>query len=167
MSETEAQWTQKAYAKINLTLDVLGKRADGYHEVSMIMQAVSLHDTVVFHKRKSGISLSCDAPDLPCDSGNLAFRAAELLQQECGVAEGVHIDLVKRIPMAAGLAGGSSDAARYMALAMTAATTGGGILSSSEVMEFSWSQQPMTVDTQWSNAGLLFIHRPAACQSAQ
>ena len=114
MSETEAQWTQKAYAKINLTLDVLGKRADGYHEVSMIMQAVSLHDTVVFHKRNSGISLSCDAPDLPCDSGNLAFRAAELLQQECGVAEGVHIDLVKRIPMAAGLAGGSSDAAAVL-----------------------------------------------------
>lgn len=114
MPETEASWSQKAFAKINLTLDVLGKRADGYHEVSMVMQAISLHDTVDFHKRAAGISLSCNAADLPCDHGNLAFRAAALLQQECGVTEGVHIELVKRIPLAAGLAGGSSDAAAVL-----------------------------------------------------
>ena len=101
MPETEASWSQKAFAKINLTLDVLGKRADGYHEVSMVMQAISLHDTVGFQKRAAGISLSCNATELPCDNSNLAFRAAELLQRLCGVTEGVHINLVKRIPLAA------------------------------------------------------------------
>lgn len=114
MAGTEAQLTQKAYAKINLVLDVLAKRGDGYHEVSMIMQALSLFDTVGFHKRKTGISLQCNDPGLPCDSRNLAFRAAELLQQECGVDQGVHIELFKRIPMSAGLAGGSSDAAAVL-----------------------------------------------------
>ena len=114
MPENEPQWTQKAYAKINLLLDVTGKRSDGYHEVSMIMQSVSLFDTIRFSPRPAKISLSVDRLDLPCDSSNLAFRAAELLQQECGVSKGVHIDLVKRIPMAAGLAGGSSDAAAVL-----------------------------------------------------
>ena len=114
MPGNEPQWTQKAYAKINLLLDVTGKRSDGYHEVSMIMQSVSLFDTISFSLRNAGISLSSNRQDLPCDSSNLAFRAAELLRRECGVDKGIHIDLIKRIPMAAGLAGGSSDAAAVL-----------------------------------------------------
>lgn len=106
--------TMRAYAKINLALDVLGKRPDGYHEVEMVMQAVGLHDSVELIGRESGISLECDRADLACDQSNLAFRAAELLQLECGVRTGVHIVLSKRIPLAAGLAGGSSDAAAVL-----------------------------------------------------
>ena len=103
-----------AHAKINLALDILGKRSDGYHEVEMIMQAVGLHDSVELAVQENGISLECDRIDLPCDRTNLAFRAAELLQAECGVQTGVHMFLTKRIPLAAGLAGGSSDAAAVL-----------------------------------------------------
>ena len=115
MSDNESRLSLKAHAKINLTLEVLGKRPDGYHEVAMIMQSVSLHDTVTLSLRDSGISLACDRPDLPCDSGNLAFRAADLLRREVGVARGVQIELTKRIPLAAGLAGGcvSSGVSEY------------------------------------------------------
>ncbi len=114
MPHTEPAWQQKAYAKINLTLDVTGKRPDGFHEVSMVMQAISLYDTVGLTLRDSGISLVCNKAELPCDDTNLAFRAADLLRCECGATEGVHIQLVKRIPLAAGLAGGSSDAAAVL-----------------------------------------------------
>lgn len=114
MPVTQTQITRNAYAKINLALEVLGKRADGFHEVSMVMQSVSLHDTLVLTLENTEISLVCDQPSLPCDRSNLAYRAAELLRQECGVTMGVHICLTKRIPMAAGLAGGSSDAAAVL-----------------------------------------------------
>ena len=114
MPENIAQWSQKAYAKINLALDVTGKRPDGYHEVSMIMQSVSLHDQLTFWPMESGISLTCNLPGLPCDSGNLAYRAVELLRRHCGINRGIRIHLEKRIPMAAGLAGGSSDAAAVL-----------------------------------------------------
>ena len=103
-----------AHAKINLALDILGKRPDGYHEVEMVMQAVGLHDSVELVAKETGVSLECDRMELPCDRTNLAFRAAELLQAECGVRTGVHIALTKRIPLAAGLAGGSSDAAAVL-----------------------------------------------------
>jgi 4-diphosphocytidyl-2-C-methyl-D-erythritol kinase len=114
MPGSESPISLNAYAKINLALQVVGKRRDGFHEVAMIMQSVSLHDTVTLSLRSTGISLVCDNPGLPCDNSNLAYRAAALLRQECGVAEGVHIELTKRIPMAAGLAGGSSDAAAVL-----------------------------------------------------
>ena len=114
MTEAVAKVRLAAHAKINLALDVLGKRTDGFHEVAMIMQAVGLHDTVELTWRKSGISLVCDNNELPCDQGNLAFRAAELLRLEYGVKQGVHISLEKRIPLSAGLAGGSSDAAAVL-----------------------------------------------------
>lgn len=104
----------KAHAKINLALDVLGKRPDGFHEVAMIMQAISLHDIVSLSLQEENITLSCDCPELPCDRSNLAYRAAELLQQEVGVKKGAHIELTKKIPLAAGLAGGSSDAAAVL-----------------------------------------------------
>ena len=114
MSDDASRLTLKAYAKINLALEVLGKRPDGYHEVAMIMQSVSLHDTLILSLQESDITLMCDRPELPCDHSNLAYRAAELLRREVGVARGVQIELTKRIPLAAGLAGGSTDAAAVL-----------------------------------------------------
>ena len=104
----------KANAKINLTLDILGNREDGFHEVSMVMQSVNLHDTIELEKIESGIELEIDIPNLKADSSNLAWRAAELLINECHVKGGVSIKLKKVIPMAAGLAGGSADAAAVL-----------------------------------------------------
>ena len=103
--------TVEANAKINLTLDILGKRPDGYHEVEMIMQSVGLSDTVRLEQQKSGISLQIDAPELLADKTNLAWRAARLFLDVCKIQGGVAIDIAKRIPVAAGLAGGSADAA--------------------------------------------------------
>ena len=114
MSDDASRLTLKAYAKINLALEVLGKRPDGYHEVAMIMQSVSLHDTLILSLQESDITLICDRPELPCDHSNLAYRAAELLRREFGVTQGVQIELTKRIPLAAGLAGGSTDAAAVL-----------------------------------------------------
>ena len=114
MTDDESRLILKAHAKINLGLEVLGKRPDGYHEVAMIMQSVSLHDTLSLSLQETDITLICDRPELPCDNGNLAFRAADLLRREFGVARGVRIELTKRIPLAAGLAGGSTDAAAVL-----------------------------------------------------
>ena len=114
MTDDESRLILKAHAKINLGLEVLGKRPDGYHEVAMIMQSVSLHDTVILSLQEADITLICDRPELPCDNGNLAFRAADLLRREFGIARGVRIELTKRIPLAAGLAGGSTDAAAVL-----------------------------------------------------
>ena len=100
-------------AKINLSLDVLGKRSDGYHEVSMIMQSVSLADEIILREAPD-ISLTVDVPGLEADASNLAWRAAELVRQQCGIAKGVAITLKKKIPLAAGLAGGSADAAAVL-----------------------------------------------------
>ena len=101
-------------AKINLTLDILGKRPDGYHEVAMVMQSVGLHDTIEMDKAKEGISLSINVPWLRADEKNLAWPAAALMQQEYGLPGGVKMRLTKRIPVAAGLAGGSADAAAVL-----------------------------------------------------
>ena len=101
-------------AKINLTLDILGKREDGYHEVSMVMQSVSLHDTLTLSKTRRDIFLKISVPWLRADERNLAWRAAALVKERCGVKGGVRINLVKRIPVAAGLAGGSADAAAVL-----------------------------------------------------
>ncbi|WP_295158839.1 4-(cytidine 5'-diphospho)-2-C-methyl-D-erythritol kinase [Selenomonas sp. AE3005] len=106
--------TVEANAKINLTLDILGKRPDGYHEVAMVMQTVGLHDTLTLEKREQGISLNINVPWLKADEKNLAWRAASLVQEEFGLTGGVHIELIKRIPVAAGLAGGSADAAAVL-----------------------------------------------------
>ncbi len=101
----------KAYAKINLTLDVIGKRADGYHFVKMIMQQIDLYDEITLSKQDKGISLVSDNEFIPEDSQNLAWRAVALMQEKLGLDQGVHIAIRKQIPVAAGLAGGSSDAA--------------------------------------------------------
>ena len=107
--------TQRAYAKINIGLDVLRRRADGYHEVRMIMQTVNLYDELMIEKsRQPGIELRTDNKELPLDGSNLICRAAELLFREKGITEGVKITLTKRIPIAAGMAGGSADAAAAM-----------------------------------------------------
>lgn len=98
-------------AKINLFLEVLGKRADGYHEVLTVMQTIGLYDRLIFRLRKSGISISCGNPSVPLDETNLVHKAAQLLQKECGIRKGVEIEIEKRIPVAAGLGGASSDAA--------------------------------------------------------
>jgi 4-diphosphocytidyl-2-C-methyl-D-erythritol kinase len=105
-----------APAKVNLFLEVLGKRADGYHEVATLLVAVSLYDTLEFKEDDSGaIRLRCDQPNLSTGPDNLICRAAELLRQRTGCRRGAAIRLVKRIPLAAGLAGGSTDAAATLA----------------------------------------------------
>ena len=104
--------TKKAYAKVNLGLDVIRRRADGYHEVKMIMQTVDLCDVLTLTRQeKPGIVVTTDREDLPGDEGNLAYQAARLVMETCSIEEGVKIELQKRIPMAAGMAGGSTDAA--------------------------------------------------------
>ncbi|MGZ4111043.1 MAG: 4-(cytidine 5'-diphospho)-2-C-methyl-D-erythritol kinase [Tumebacillaceae bacterium] len=105
-------WTEKAQAKINLTLDVLHKRPDGYHEVEMVMQTVDLSDHLTFTEwDKDEIVLTCTAPYIPLDERNLVYQAAHLVKRTFGVEKGIRIHIDKRIPVAAGLAGGSSDAA--------------------------------------------------------
>ncbi len=107
-----AEAVRKAYAKINLALNVVGRRTDGYHLVDMIMQQISLGDVVTARRRPvGGISLSCDMPGVPTDQTNLAWKAAALLQAHFGIKDGIEIRLEKSIPMAAGLAGGSANAA--------------------------------------------------------
>lgn len=103
--------TVKANAKINLTLDILNKRADGYHEVAMVMQAVGLFDTIHLTQAAAGIALRLDTRELPTDEKNLAFRAARVFLDAYHISDGVRIEIEKRIPIAAGLAGGSTDAA--------------------------------------------------------
>ena len=104
--------TVHAPAKVNLSLEVLGKRSDGYHELRTIMQAVDLRDTVRLCPRSDGrITLSCNRDDVPEDEDNLVMQAAKLLQDNYGVSAGVDIELRKTIPPGAGLAGGSSDCA--------------------------------------------------------
>ena len=102
----------RAMAKINLGLDVIGKREDGYHEVRMIMQTIKMYDMLEIRRKSSpGISLSVNLPYVPCDERNLVYRSAKLLMDEFGVKEGLTMKLAKTIPVAAGMAGGSSDAA--------------------------------------------------------
>lgn len=102
----------KAYGKINLGLDVLRKRTDGYHEVRMIMQTVGIYDKIeLIWQEKPGITLETNLYYLPTNENNLVYKAADLLMKEFKIAGGVHINLKKFIPVSAGMAGGSSDAA--------------------------------------------------------
>jgi 4-diphosphocytidyl-2-C-methyl-D-erythritol kinase len=98
-------------AKLNLVLEVVGRRPDGFHDLRTVFERISLNDTLTFRPLREGIRITCDQRSVPCDSQNLAWRAARLLQEEEGVRRGVWIDIQKRIPVAAGLAGGSSNAA--------------------------------------------------------
>ena len=105
----------KAYAKINLGLDVVRKREDGYHEVRMIMQTVNLYDRIEMDRTEDGvIRTETNLPFVPDGEGNLAWRAAKLLLDEKGIKDGVTIKIRKYIPVAAGMAGGSTDAAAVL-----------------------------------------------------
>lgn len=102
----------RAMAKINLGLDVVRKREDGYHEVRMVMQTIKMYDLLeIIPKKTKGIQLSVNLPYVPTDERNLVYKAAKLLMDEFQVDSGVRIQLNKFIPVAAGMAGGSSDAA--------------------------------------------------------
>lgn len=104
----------RASAKVNLALEVLGRRPDGYHEIATVLQAIDLSDRLVLEDADGGIELRCDTQAIPTDRQNLAWRAADLLRRAAGVARGVRIRLWKRIPVAAGLGGGSSDGAAVL-----------------------------------------------------
>ncbi|HWQ29952.1 MAG TPA: 4-(cytidine 5'-diphospho)-2-C-methyl-D-erythritol kinase, partial [Negativicutes bacterium] len=108
--------TGKAAAKINLAIDVLRKRPDGYHDVSMIMQSVALYDTITVRALKGEIRVTSNSDNIPADETNIAYKAAEYLKIKYNVKEGVLINIEKTIPVAAGLAGGSADAALTLRL---------------------------------------------------
>jgi len=106
--------TLRTPAKINLCLNVLGRRPDGYHEVEMLMQAMGLFDEVTVRLSGSGITVTCDSAAVPGGEGNIAWRAARELLERSGRTTGVAIEIKKTIPVAAGLGGGSSDAAAVL-----------------------------------------------------
>ncbi|HEY6402603.1 MAG TPA: 4-(cytidine 5'-diphospho)-2-C-methyl-D-erythritol kinase, partial [Blastocatellia bacterium] len=103
--------TLPSFAKINWTLEILGKRPDGYHEVRTLLQTVNVADELTFELTEQGISVHCDHPEVPCDETNLAYRAAKSLGDFTGINKGVRIRIAKRLPVAAGLGGGSGNAA--------------------------------------------------------
>jgi len=103
--------TKQSPCKVNLLLNILGKRADGFHELETVMQPVRLCDEITFERTNGGIALTCSDPALPTDGSNLVHRAAAAFFQRSGIAAGVRMHLEKRIPMAAGLGGGSGNAA--------------------------------------------------------
>ncbi len=106
--------TLNANAKINLGLDVLGVRQDGYHEVRMIMQSLELSDEITLEKTEGEILIRTDSEEVPSDRTNLCYKAAELMKREYSIEQGLTVTVKKRIPVAAGLAGGSADAAAVM-----------------------------------------------------
>jgi len=140
-----------APAKVNLYLEVLRKRADGYHEIATLMVAIGLYDTLEFKEEPSPhIQLHCDNPDLPTGPENLVSRAAALLQQRSGCGRGAHIRLTKRIPLAAGLAGGSTDAAATLA----------GL---NRLWRLDWGRKELAdLAAELGSDVLFFFHTPAA-----
>lgn len=104
----------KAYAKINISLDVIGKREDGYHLLKMIMQTIDLYDLITINRSKSGINITTNKPFVPNDERNLAYKAAKLFMDYYNLKDGVDINIRKNIPVAAGMAGGSTDAAAVL-----------------------------------------------------
>ena len=101
----------KAYAKINLAIDLLGKRPDNYNEVKMIMQTINIFDKIYIEKVEKGIVLESDTPNIPNDDRNIAYKAANYVLNQYDIDSGVKIKIEKNIPISAGLAGGSTDAA--------------------------------------------------------
>ena len=101
----------KAYAKINLGLDVVRRLENGYHEVKMVMQTVGIYDVLDFERTDGGIVITTDSGELPTDENNLIYKAAKLMMETYPISGGVKIHLEKHIPIAAGMAGGSTDAA--------------------------------------------------------
>lgn len=103
--------TKKSPCKVNLLLNILGKRADGFHELETVIHPVNYFDELSFAREGQSLRLTCSEPTLPTDQGNLVYRAAAAFLEAAGVREGIRIHLEKRIPLAAGLGGGSADAA--------------------------------------------------------
>jgi 4-diphosphocytidyl-2-C-methyl-D-erythritol kinase len=101
----------ESFGKVNLALDVLYKRDDGYHEINSIMQEISLKDRLIFTDKNEGITIESDNEEMPLDSNNLVYKAWEKLKDITGIKRGIHVKIEKNIPIAAGLAGGSSNAA--------------------------------------------------------
>jgi 4-diphosphocytidyl-2-C-methyl-D-erythritol kinase len=97
--------------KVNLLLNILGRRPDGFHELETVMQPLNLFDHLQFTRGGNSVRLTCSEPTLPVDSGNLVHRAATAFLQQAGITDGVGVHLEKRIPLAAGLGGGSGNAA--------------------------------------------------------
>jgi 4-diphosphocytidyl-2-C-methyl-D-erythritol kinase len=117
MLKSMAALSRTAPAKINLTLRVTGVRSDGFHEIESLVALVTLHDTITIARRDDHRRLlQCDDPRLPCDQRNLALRAALELAAEFAITDGFELTLQKRIPLGAGLGGGSSDAATTLLL---------------------------------------------------
>ncbi|MCP1100875.1 4-diphosphocytidyl-2-C-methyl-D-erythritol kinase [Aequitasia blattaphilus] len=104
----------KGYGKINLSLDILGRRENGYHDLEMVMESVDLYDDICIQKTNAGIEVRTNHKNLPTDERNLAYRAAQLLMEKFEIKEGVRITIDKNIPMAAGMAGGSADGAAVL-----------------------------------------------------
>ena len=106
----------KAYAKINLFLEICGRRENGYHEIDTVMQTVGLYDrvTVSYDPARQGITLSCNKKHIPTDESNIAYKCAALFLKETGKQGAVHIHIDKKIPVAAGLGGGSADGAAVL-----------------------------------------------------
>ena len=115
MSLKKAEICVNAYAKVNLFLDITGRLDNGYHTLNTVMQQVELCDNVTVKvKDGTGISVSCDVKDIPCDERNIAFRAAEAFLRKTGIEAEISIDIEKRIPVMAGLGGSSADGAAVL-----------------------------------------------------
>ncbi len=106
--------TLNSYAKVNLYLDVIRRRPDGYHEIRTLFTPVDLHDTITLTKNNNDITITCDDSAVPCDESNLAYKATSLFFRETGATGGISIEIRKKIPVAAGLGGGSSNAAAML-----------------------------------------------------
>ena len=124
----------KAPAKVNLFLEILGKRDDGYHEIETIMQEIDLADSLQFEETQEGVTLECNDKNIPANQDNLVCKAANLILEECGIKKGVLINLEKNIPVGAGLGGGSSDAATTLKALNSLWKVG---LNNEELMEFA------------------------------
>lgn len=106
----------KAYAKINLSLDIVGVRGDGYHLIKTVMQSISLHDVISVSENGCCISITCNDPTVPCDERNIVYKCAKHFFEYWGTEFGVAIDIQKNIPSQAGLGGGSADGAAVLVL---------------------------------------------------
>ncbi len=103
-----------AHAKINLSLDVLKRRGDGYHELEMIMQQLALKDVITIEERNSGFTIDSNSEEIPLDTSNLVYKAYSIIIEKFNINKGIHIYIEKNIPVAGGLAGGSADAAAVL-----------------------------------------------------
>ncbi len=103
-----------SYSKINLALNILDKRKDGYHEVETIIQSINLADKVIITEEREGIKIKCNHPQVPVDSQSLAYKSAEKMLKKYGIERGVKIEIDKKIPLASGMAGGSANSATIL-----------------------------------------------------